>query len=218
MRKYDIVVAAGGWSISQYDHDKLSNRLHAAATIGVNDSALLLPCRYALSMDRLWTDGRWPQVAQKFHPHCVWIRKGVVKNTVLPEGVHLFEHTGDAISMTAESGKLNGSNSGACAVNLAWQWCKNSVGLEGAARAANRRVFLFGFDMQHGPDGEKHWYPNYPWRPGAGTKPGNFRDWAREFWEINEKFKQIQVPLINVNHRSAIRDIPQITFEEFCDL
>lgn len=215
---YDIIVVAGGWSVGQYPHETLCDRIHRAASIGVNDSALLLPTRYALSMDRLWTEGRWPQVSMKFHPHAVWIRKGVVKNMTLPDGVHQFEHDGDATRMTDQSGKLNGSNSGTCAVNLAYQWCKNSVGLQGGARASNRRVFLLGFDMQDGPNGEKHWYPNYPWRPNGATKPGTFRQWASEYREIGAMFSEIGVPVINVNHRSAITELPQMTFQQFMEV
>lgn len=214
---HDIVVVGGGWSVGQCDRKKLEYKLRNTASIGVNDSAILLPCRYALSMDRLWTEGRWRQVQLKFSDHSVWIRKGVAKNVNLPDAVHQFEHDGDCISMSSESGKLNGSNSGTCAVNLAWQWCNNSVGLEGAAAASKRRVFLLGFDMQDGPNGEKHWYPNYPWRPNGATKPGNFRDWVSEFSSINERFKDIGVPLINVNHRSAITDLCRITLEEFLE-
>lgn len=218
MSNYDVVVVAGGWSVSQFDKEALNKRLTRTQSIGVNDSALLLACRNALSMDRLWTEGRWATTKALFKLDRIWIRKGVVKNMTLPDEVHQFEHTGDTVSMATELGKLNGSNSGTCAVNLAYQWCRNSVGLEGAARASNRKVFLLGFDMQDGPNGEKHWYPNYPWRPNGATKPGNFQQWAREFWSINECFKQIGVPLINVNFRSAIKDLCQITPEEFLEM
>lgn len=216
---YDTIVIAGGWSVGQYDRDKLCDQLQkpGVSSVGVNDSAILLPCRYALSMDRLWTEGRWIQVRLKYEMDRVWIRKGVVKNMILPAGVHQFEHDGDCKTLTTEHGKLNGSNSGTCAVNLAYQWCYNSVGLQGAARASNRRVFLFGFDMQDGPNGEKHWYPNYPWRPNGATKPGNFRQWAGEFEDIAAKFAAIGVPVFNVNHRSAITSIPKITFDQFME-
>lgn len=209
MQGLDIVVVAGGWSISQCDQSALCDRLRNSESIGVNDSAILLPCRYALSMDRLWTEGRWIQLNLQYKLDRVWIRKGVAKNMPLPVEVNQFQHSGDCTEMTNEPGKLNGSNSGTCAVNLAWQWAYNAV--------EPRRVFLLGFDMQDGPKGQKHWYPNYPWRPNGATKPGNFQQWAKEFWSINEKFKEIRVPLINVNRRSKITDVPTITYEEFLE-
>lgn len=205
----DIVVIGGGWSVGQYDMKALCTRLNRSVSIGVNDAALLVPdCDYALSMDRLWTEGRWPQVQDLFAHDQVYIRKGVVKNFVLPPGVNQFEHINDGFTLASEPDKLNGSNSGTCAINLAWQW---------ARRDNFAKVFLLGFDMQSGPNGEHHWYPNYPWRPNGATKKGNFNQWAREFWAINEKFKTFGITLINVNHRSAIKDLPTITFEEFVE-
>jgi hypothetical protein len=203
----DIVVIAGGWSVSQYDRVKLEYRIHKGqAVIGVNDSALLISgCTHALSMDRLWTEGRWGRVEKIFPHQSVYIRKGVAKNFTLPPEVNQFENSIDT-TMTTERGRLNGSNSGTCAVNLALQLalCQNIY-----------RVFLLGFDMQDGPDGQKHWYPPYPWRPQGATKKGNFSAWAKEFKDIKDKFEQHQVRLINVNHRTQIKDVPCITFEEF---
>ena len=202
MSRTDFIVLAGGWSVSQYDLAIVDWMSYY--TIGVNDASLLKPCKFALTMDRLWIEGRWRQLSQLYHNNRIYVRRGVAKNFTLPDNVNQYSHDGKCRGMTPESGKLNGSNSGTCAVNLAYQMAD-----------PRDRVFLFGFDMQDGPNGEKHWYPPYPWRPNGATKSGTFRTWAEEFAEIRRDFDLKGVELINVNHRSQIKCLPTITFQEF---
>lgn len=207
MRDNDIVVIAGGWSLSDYSEDDLCERLMTATSIGVNDSSLLIPCNHAVSMDRLWTEGRWPEIVRRYENDHIWIRKGVVKNMPLPDDVNQFQHEhvpSGAPIMTMRRGRLNGSNSGTCAVNLAYSMA-----------GSGERVFLLGFDMCDGPNGEKHWYPPYPWRPNGATKKGSFTQWAREFEQIQRDFEARAIELINVNHRSQIKCLRTITFQEF---
>jgi hypothetical protein len=61
---------------------------------------------------------------------------------------------------TDQVGVLNGTNSGLCGFNLAYQM-------------RPKQILLFGFDMKRGPNGEAHWFPDYPWaKPGGATTSG----------------------------------------------
>lgn len=206
----DIVVVAGGWSISRYNMIELSSRLDRSIVIGINDAALLLPeCDLAVTMDRLWIEGRYPQVEPLFEHEEIYVRKGVAKNFQLPAGVNQFQHDGSVRTMTKERGCLNGSNSGTCGINLAFQLALN-INIY--------KVFLLGFDMQDGPEGQKHWYPPYPWRPQGATTPGTFKVWSGEFREINQQFSKEGIRLINVNHRSTIAALVKIKFQDFLEI
>jgi hypothetical protein len=195
----DVIVLAGGASVMAYDlrHiDKLGY------LIGVNDSALYTKCDVAFTMDRLWLEGR-QQLLKVLNPPDIWFRYGTPKNFDPPQHWMAFRHSEkDPTIMSMEPGFLNGSNSGTCALNLALQ-------------RAQKRVFLLGFDMQHGPGGEKHWYPDYPWGSGGGSKKGTLREWSEEFASIAKQFEMVGIKVFNVNHRSLITAFETITYDKF---
>lgn len=205
----DIIVLAGGSSVSEYRLRCIEDR---GFLIAVNDAALYTKCDVAFTMDRLWLEGR-QLLLKVLNPPSIWFRKGTPKNFLPPLDWKAFVHdAGYPTLMTKQEGKLNGSNSGTCAVNLAFQRainCRN--------QQIGSRVFLFGFDMQRGPRGEKHWYPDYPWADAehSGTKVGTYIDWANEFEDIYRQFKTEQLEIYNVSHRSLIGAIPKISFGEF---
>lgn len=196
-----VIVLAGGASVMEYRLRDIEQR---GCLIAVNDAALFTKCHAAFTMDRLWLEGR-QLMLKALSPPEVWYRKGTPKNFTPPLMWNAFTHDeGYPTLMTPEHGKLNGSNSGTCAVNLAFQ-------------RKPERVFLLGFDMQRGPKGEKHWYPDYPWANDekSGTKRGTYNDWAQEFADIALQFQKERIEVFNVNHRSLIEAFKVISFDEF---
>jgi hypothetical protein len=197
----DVIVLAGGASVMEYDLHLIDKRGYL---IAVNDAALFTQCDVAFTMDRLWLEGR-QRMLKILNPPQVHYRKGTPKNFDPPQRWMAFSHSEtDPTILSSTVGFLNGSNSGACALNLAFQ-------------RAQRRVFMLGFDMQRGPSGEKHWYPDYPWAADekSGTKRGTYRDWTEEFGAIAAQFEAERLKVYNVNHRSLITAFETITYDKF---
>lgn len=197
----DVIVLGGGASVMAYDLRHIAQRGYL---IGVNDAALFTHVDVAFTMDRLWLEGR-QQMLHILNPPEVWYRKGTPKNFNPPQRWMAFTHSeDDPTIMSSEMGKFNGSNSGTCALNLAYQ-------------RSQARVFLLGFDMQRGPRGEKHWYPDYPWANNekSGTKKGTYSDWTAEFDAIAKQFAAKKLKVYNVNHRSLITAFETITYDKF---
>ncbi len=211
-----IAVVAGGYSFGEYPRADFLGAFLSHPIIGVNDSAVNLPCDEVASMDRVWIEGRLPRlVASGYLPEQLHFRKGVVKNLPLPAGTKEYVCDHKEHKPTLREGHCNGTNSGTFAVNLALQL---------ALRRGIKDVYLFGFDFRVGPNHEKHWYPSDPiptadggTKPNGTTKPGTFRGWAYQFEDIQWSFQKQGVRLINVNHRSNILALPQFSFREFLD-
>lgn len=212
-----IVVLAGGWSVFKLSSTDRRWIFGRCCSIGVNDSALKQQCDYALSMDRIWLEARLPLLRRMYEPAWIYVRKGVVKeHGLVPAGVIEFDCDPNEHKMSLMKDRLNGTNSGTCAVNLA---------LKLAIQRKAKDVYLLGFDMRQGPGGQKHWYPSDPLpttdggeRPHGTTKPSKFRAWANEFEAIRGAFLKQGKNLINVidpNHPSAILDLPTMTQAEF---
>lgn len=194
-----LAVIAGGWSVSCYNLRELNDRV---PLIAVNDAALYTRCHYALTMDRLWIESRYRMLNVLGVPN-IWVRKGVCKHIMPDPSWVQFVHDGEQqLTMTTALQHLNGSNSGTCALNLAFQ-------------LRPERVFLLGFDMQRGPDGDAHWYPPYPWAPAGATKRGTYETWAAEFDAIAKQFVNAGIEVLNVTHRSLITSFPKISFLDF---
>ncbi len=85
--------------------------------------------------------------------------------------------------------KLNGTNSGYCALNLAYV-------------LRPRRVFLYGFDM-----GEPtHFFGNYPWHgQGSTNSREKFQTWAREMKEARAQFDAAGMQVFNTNPKTSIK-------------
>jgi len=206
------IVIAGGWSVSQYDVADLrgSNRI----VIGVNESAVLLQCDVAVTMDRLWTEHRWHRYFTTRTGE-LWIRRGADKALPIHPRRRQFECDHESWRMSDEPGVLNGTNSGMCALNYAFQ-------------LKPKQVYLFGFDMQRGPKGQPYWHKPYrcagecgercKWANEKGaTKPGKYRDWVPQFECIAHQFRERGIAVKQVNNRSKIAAFPSISYEQFAD-
>lgn len=193
---HDITIVAGGWSVKQIDLNRLPGLV-----IGVNDSSILIPrCDIALSMDRLWTENR-AQILRERQQRA-YLRSAAVKNVSLWFEAQTFECDYKTGEMSDTPGILNGGNSGICALNLAYQ-------------IRPKRVFLCGFDMSKGPNGESHWYSSYVWAPGGATSAGRYLEWAQQFVPAAEAFASAGVAVFNVSPSKAIKTFPRINPEQF---
>ena len=159
-----ITVLAGGWSASEVDLSKLPGRV-----IAVNDAAIFAPrVDYIVSMDRIWSENRLAQVAKLGKP--VWLRESAVRHIDWKAAgcVTTFkcDHTSTILSIEPDT--LNGTHSGFCALNLAYQ-------------LRPRRLYLVGLDSAPGPKGERHWFKDYPWKNGGGSKPDRITEWSKQY-------------------------------------
>jgi len=192
----DITVVAGGWSVRNIDIDQLCGEV-----IAVNDSAVHLPrVDTVVSMDRLWTEARWKWLLERAGP--TWLRRSAVQN--IQErwlGLKIFECDHKSIhfvpSTAGTTYQLNGTNSGLCALNLAWS-------------LAPARLFLLGFDFNRSLRGEAHWFEPYVWHP-AGTPAANYLQWAREINATHQAFVTAGIDVFNVSPTSAVTAFKRIT-------
>jgi hypothetical protein len=192
-----VSVLGGGWSALFVDRDQLPGYV-----IGVNDSAVLAKCHLCISMDRLWTEYRWQNLASLGRG--ALIRDAALKNIPepRPKWLHPFECDYKSNTFSADETRLNGTNSGYCALNRAWQ-------------IRPRLVYLFGFDMNRSPNGNAYWYPPYPWAPQGATKAGKYDQWMREMDEAARQFKAADIDVVNVSNTSSIEVFRKITPQQF---
>lgn len=201
-----VTIIGGGWSVRYIDLAHLAGHV-----IAVNDAAThLLSWDTVVSMDRMWTEHRWPDLATMLTEHPrrrAWLRRSAVQNLQVTgdfPGVEVFEcdHTSNLFAPAcAAPRRLNGTNSGACALNLAWQMRPG-------------RLYLLGFDMNRGPGGEAYWYPKYDWK-GAGTSNGKYQEWAGQFSQAAADFRAIGCQVYNVSMTSAIESFPKMSATEY---
>lgn len=200
MAENDIIIIGGGPSVLDFDINQITPR---GLVIGVNDAAIHADVDVAVSMDRLWFENRYQMLLDRELP--TYIRRSATQNIIERhlEGFNLFECDNESNRMSKDERILNGTNSGMCAVNLAYVW-------------KPKRVWLFGFDMKRADDGRPYWYPPYPWaKPEGGTGAKKYAQWADQFEDIFLQFADAGIMLMNVNERSAIKGVPQVSIGDF---
>lgn len=200
-------VIGGGWSIKQWS-DRLPDLMSYGHVIGVNDAAIHTDVHEALTMDRLWFENRWKQLAAS-RVQKVWVREKCDCN-VEGDGSFAwsrFKHFNRPYPST-EYLTLHGGNSGTCAMNLAFQQMDSGDNL-----------FLFGFDMQKGPNGEPYWYPPYSWaKPDGATKVGHFNLWVKDMFGFAQHAHVKKLNVYNVTTRSMIPHFPKLTFDQMLEM
>jgi len=196
-----VIIIGGGSTVADYNVGDLRQYGYV---IGVNDAALYKKCNAALSMDRRWVENRHPLIKET--PMDLFYRQDAVKNIREREGITTFQCDYKSANMTKEKGFLNGTNSGLCALNLAFQMPVH-------------KVYLLGFDMcRHPETNNPYWYKPYPWaKPQGGTGNTRYNEWAQQFEIAHLQFIQKGVKIRNVTHRSKIKCFPKITYEQFLE-
>lgn len=161
-----ITLLACGHSATQVDLRRLPG-----CVIAVNDSMRYAPrWDIGISMDRLWIEHRWNEIIVKRREKVLWLRACTMKNVHADELYHvkLFDNCHTSTSLSDAHQQLNGTHSGFCALNLAYQM-------------RPRRLYLVGFDMARGPRDEAHWFPQYPWVNKHATGRGKLAEWSQQF-------------------------------------
>jgi hypothetical protein len=172
----DITVLAGGWSAKQFDLEKLPGTV-----IAVNDAAIYAPrIDVVVSMDRLWAEARFSKACLFGKP--LWLRRRTLMNIEwrAHECVTAFENDHTAQFLSDQPGTLDGGHSGMCAINLAYHM-------------RPKRLYLVGMDLRLGPRGERHWFPDYPWKDGGGSKAGKLAEWARQMKRIEHQLAGVGI-------------------------
>lgn len=191
-----VSVVAGGWSVKDVPLDTIPGTI-----IAINDSAFHLP-RYdiCVSMDRLWTEHRWDFLRKQ--RRLTYLRRSAAQNCPhkgLP-WCHIFENdNAPGVQLSDHDAVLNGTNSGACGINLAYI-------------LRPQVVYLYGFDMRRNKAGAKYWYPPYPWK--YTTSDARYATWADEFSMIDAVFREAGIPVFNVSPGSAVRTFPRIAHHD----
>lgn len=191
-----ISLVGGGWSFNQVRRrDALPGFIIAA-----NEGGVLLPKVDAIvTMDRLWTENRWAQLsALKIPTH---IRRSALQNITVTgdeDWLRPFDNDHTTVNFSRNAGSLNGTNSGVCALNLAWQM-------------EPQELYLFGFDMCRDAKGKAYWHEPYAWAPPKGaTSNGKYVEWAAQFNTIALAFRSIGTNVFNVSKGSKIICWPKI--------
>lgn len=187
MDKHEMInIIAGGNSVKDMNVKEICKR---AFTIGVNDSAVLAPVDIGVSMDRKWSEYREPEIKGK--PFL--LRKAPSK---WPE-MFCFscDHESDIFSEIP--GKLNGRNSGYCALNYAYQ-------------LRPKKIYLFGFDFT----GKPYWYPAYPWCKYPTERSRLLLEWPAAFAQAEKQLTAAGIEVIIVGE-SDVKQFEKITYEEY---
>jgi hypothetical protein len=196
-----IIVIGGGWSFLPHFTEDLRTR---GIVIGVNDAAVHTRVHIAVTMDRLWLEGRGETMDYLAIP--TYYREGTCKNGKPPHmGLPYANNNRMDEGMSLEPGVLNGNNSGAIALNLAFKM----------HRTSGSQVYLLGFDMCNGPKDERHWHPPYPWKGGGGSTTDKLREWSREFAPWAKQFADAGIDVKNVSDRSILTNWKKISYEKF---
>lgn len=211
----DVTIVGGGWSVQNVAVDYLPG-----VVIAVNDSAIHLPhWHYAVSMDRLWAEHRWPELL-KTHAadksRRTYLRKSAVQNIAAVQNLKLdglelpwlkvFDCDNTTNKFSEAPLTLNGTNSGACALNLAY-------------KLRPRRLFLLGFDMNRDKRGAAYWYKPYPWSTDAGsTSDRKYSTWAQDFHIAASHFLHLGTEVFNVSPASAIDAFQKISPARFLEM
>lgn len=193
-------VVAGGWSVQHAWLTRLPGHV-----LAVNDAGVWAPSDEIVSMDRLWAENRWTWL--KAHaPTKVWLRASTLKNIPdRPEWLIPFANdhlAADFCEEPAGAAMLNGTNSGLCALNRAYQ-------------LRPRKVIMWGFDMNRSPKGRAYFFPDYEWaKPGGATSGGKYAAWAAEFAIAARQFAAAGMEVVNASPTSAITAFEKIKPEE----
>jgi hypothetical protein len=193
-------VVGGGWSLSEVPFESLKRLVQIGEVYGVNEASVLLPCHYGLTMDRLWFENRFDKLDPIME---FWVREKCDCNVKQPKTWRTFTHC-NLSTPSMQENTLHGGNSGTCAINLAMQTM-----LEGDT------LYLLGFDMCKGPDGQPYWHKPYSWAsPDGATKNGHFNQWVKDMAGFAAFARSRGLRIYNVSTRSKLECFQKLSFDQ----
>ncbi len=113
-------------------------------------------------------------------------------------GVELLKNTGETGLELEPGGIRSGKNSGYQAINV-------------AVHLGASRIVLLGYDMQHGPNSEHHFFGRHPWRQYGGPAVDRFRPL---FDTLVQPLADLGIPCVNATRRTALVCWPEVALEE----
>ena len=166
--------------------------------IAVNDAFRHVRHDAVLSMDGRWAKHRFLEAYNK--APAMWLRGSAFGHIDFDDmrgeqhypKLTIFDCDTKSDEFGSNPTRLNGGNSGYCAINLAFTMTP-------------RTVYLFGFDYT---SPGKHFHPESEWSQrgeGCTNTPRKFAVWSVAFQTAREYFDRIGCKVINTNRNSAVR-------------
>lgn len=199
-----ISIIAGGWSAGQVDLNKIPGLI-----VGVNNAAFYAPrVDVLLSMDRKFANYRWPWMLERGDAGTLKVqlrRHAALNINGAWPWLERFHCDHKTALLSDEPGRLNGTNSGGCALNYAY-------------KLRPKQIFLFGYDLRHGPKGENHWFAKNTENAEVGSAHihgGRYAGWAREYNATAGQFRDAGIEVVNVSDISLVTAFRKISPREF---
>src|SRR5262245_32748424 len=162
-------------------------------------------------MDRRWAEAHWVWANKRARlgDFTLWLRPNNIANLKKmpdwqPDWERVLQCNHKHHWMSDESGRLDGTNSGGVALNLAYSM-------------RPKRPSLFGFDYQPAQNGEAHWFAKG--RTGlVGDYPihvPRYRGWGWQFNDVAHQFKSKGIDVANVSATTVVQAFRKIAPADF---
>lgn len=186
----DVFILGGGPSLKAFDVSRLAGK----CVVGCNDAYQFGPRIVSILC---FGDTKW------FRCHQLSLRRWpnpiVTNQPMLAEEEGLIVFRREDYGFHVDALGWNG-NTGAMAINLAL--------ILGAAR-----IFLLGFDMKLGEDGQSNWHPNPLSTPTNEVHYARYKEnFARCLGDWIARWSQVQI--INLNPESALSCFPRRKWDD----
>ncbi len=188
----EVFIIGGGDSLKTFDWDLLKPQL----TIGCNDAYLHGPdiCKLCIFGDIKWYEAHKKQLSEY---------KGVV-----------FTNVGQlAKSRDPWLWWLERESKGVHENALGWNWNTGAAAINLAVILGAKNIYLLGFDMKLGPDGNANWHVNNLDKPD----PAVYDKFREGFVSVDKQLKE-KYPLVrvfNVTDDSDLETFIKLPVKEF---
>lgn len=193
----DAYVIGGGSSLTDFDWDLIRGK----NTVGCNSAFILgaSVVKILLFADEVW----WKKIGHKgtedFGGRVVSISARMARRPPDCSWLHIMHHHSKAEFSAKAPGLAWAGNTGCAAINLALQ-------------LGAKRVFLLGFDMKLGPQGQANWHIERYEGPKAAVYPRFIREFGRIIGSFKRVFPDREV--WNVNDSSELKCFPTMSMVE----
>lgn len=187
------VVLASGWSLTEDQVRHVENR--EVKTIAVNSTheMMTIPDVVYAGDYLFWKVNHRKVGLGMAHEPSLW-----TQDSTAAQRYHLNRVKGVNKQGLGRTLIHTNGNSGAQAINLAY--------LFGACR-----ILLLGFDMQPGPNGERHWHPDHN---APMVQAQTFGEWIHKMEFLARDLKAAGCEVINCTTRTVLTCFPISTIEK----
>lgn len=186
------VILASGYSLTQEQIDAARHSGHH--TIVVNTTyRSMLDATTLYAGDFLWWKVNVADVRARFKGKLV-----TQDNTAAARWPFVTRVRGSTRDGLGQNVIHTNGNSGMQALNLAYLW-------------GFKRIVLLGFDMQLGPNGEKHHHSDHPKPMVQGQ---TFYEWLHKAEKVARDLKSTDCEVLNATPESAMKCFPLVDWKE----